>query len=240
MNATTNTAKAESAAGIYVSAALGAFFLGVGDLLNNNSAATVLKLAETIRQNLYPQLNSGGLVALVLLGIFGAAVCWVQQPKTRVDAFARGFSVFALLAVTAPYNPPTTGLNHAADHHANENVMLSMFGISAAYAQSNTPTVPVEITLVPSSGSALPSDTKVILREFNTGKIVGTSHISSGKFTLKQPQGIYLLEVEASGLRRTSAKIQVDGVSQAIAVPIEDSRIPLSIQRLYAPQERNQ
>jgi hypothetical protein len=194
MNSTAASSGEESPAGIYISAALGAFFLGIGDLLNNNNAATVIKLSETIRQNLYPQLESGGLVALVLLVIFGAAVCWIQQPKTRVDAFARGFSVFALMAVTAPYNPVTTGLNHSADRPASAGGISSLFGISTAYAQTNTPSVPVEITLVPSSGSALPRDTRVVLRELNTGRIVGTSHISSGKFAISQPKGFISLK----------------------------------------------
>ena len=91
MSTSVPKAKVESPLVIYISAGLGAFFLGIGDLLNNNNAATVVKLSETIRQNLLPQLESGGLVALIVLVVLGAAVCWIHQPTTRVDAFARGF-----------------------------------------------------------------------------------------------------------------------------------------------------
>lgn len=237
MSPPTNTPTEDSPLGIYISAALGALFLGIGDLLNNKTAATVLKLSETIRQNLYPQLESGGLVALALLVIFGASVCWVQQPRTRVDAFARGFSVFALMAVTAPYNPTSTGLSHSpAAPHPNTGGISNLFGISAAYADNDTPSTPVEITLAPRKTSALPSDTQIILRELDTGKIIGTSQIKSSKFTINQPSGRYLLEVEAHGFRRTSAELQVGGANKQINVPIEDSAIPLNLQRLYAPE----
>jgi hypothetical protein len=236
MNTSTTTSNENSQLGIYISAALGALFLGIGDLLNNNTAATVLKLSETIRQYLYPSLESGGLVALALLAILGAAVCWVQQPHTRVDAFSRGFSVFALLAVTTPYHPTTTGLDHPPGPHPTSGGIGSLFGISVAYADDDTPTIPLDITLEPRTATTLPSDTQVILREFDTGKIVGTSKISSGKFSINQPRGRYLLEVEAPGFRRTATELKVDGASQRITVPIEDSSIPLSIQRLYAPE----
>ncbi|HEC31277.1 MAG TPA: hypothetical protein ENI41_02175, partial [Deltaproteobacteria bacterium] len=47
---------------LYVSAALGAFCLGLGDLLNNEHAATVLKIGEMIKQHLYPKMDHGGLI----------------------------------------------------------------------------------------------------------------------------------------------------------------------------------
>ncbi len=65
---------------LYASAAIGALFLGLGDLLNNQKSATVIKLAETIRQNLYPQLEFGGLIALILLGALSPS-----KPLSRPD-----------------------------------------------------------------------------------------------------------------------------------------------------------
>lgn len=239
MSEATHIPAQESPMGIYLSAALGALFLGIGDLLNNQTAATVLKLSQAIRQNLYPQLESGGLVALALLVIFGAGVCWVQQPRTRVDAFARGFSVFALMAVTAPYNPGTEGLNHPADH-ANASGLSSLFGISAAYADNHAQPVPIEITLAPTNTSALPSDAKVTLRALDTGEIIGTTRIRAGKLTISQPSGRYLVEVDASGFRRTSAELHVDGAGKRVNIPIEESSVPLGIQRLYAPERADE
>lgn len=240
MSEPTNIPTEDSPMGIYLSAALGALFLGIGDLLNNQTAATVLKLSQAIRQNLYPQLESGGLVALALLVIFGAGVCWVQQPRTRVDAFARGFSVFALMAVTAPYNPGTEGLNHQPAGPANAAGLSSLFGISAAYADNHAQPVPIEITLAPTNTTTLPTDTKITLRALDTGEIIGTTRIRSSKLTISQPSGRYLLEVEASGFRRTSAELLINGAGKQLNVPIEESAVPLGIQRLYAPDKANE
>ncbi len=238
MNAQASSSKEDSQLVIYVSAALGAFFLGIGDLLNNSGAATVVKLSEVIRQNIYPQMGSGGLGALLLLGFFGAAGCWIHQPKTRIDAFARGFSVFAIMAVTAPYSPPPTGLNHSFDNRAGAIAISSIFGIAPAYADETARKYPLEITLVTGSGSVLPSDTRVILREYDTGRIVGSSNVVSSRFTISQPKGIYLVEVEASGMRRTSAKIRIEEVNKGVSVHLDDSRVPLGIQRLYSPERK--
>ena len=144
--------------------------------------------------------------------------------------------MFALMAVTAPYNPPVSSLNHSAQLHTTVSVISRMLGISAAYADDNMASVPVTVTLVPGTGSILPADTHVVLREFDTGKIVGSSQSGSGKFSISQPNGIYLLEVEAKGFRRTSVKIQIEGIGQEISVPIENSAIPLGIQRFYSPE----
>jgi hypothetical protein len=230
----------DSPTGIYISAALGALFLGVGDLLNNQNAATVLKLSETIRVNLYPNLESGGLVALILLVIFGAGVCWVQQPLTRVDAFARGFSVFALMAVTAPYRPATEGITHPINLPHIQGSISGLLGISIALAEIDVQTNSVDIVIQPPKSNTLPADTQVTLRELDTGRIVGASHAGSGKLTINQPIGRYLMEVEARGYRRTSTELQIAKENKAINIPIENSIIPLSVQRLYAPERLNE
>ena len=88
---------------MYLAGGLGALFLGFGDLLNNDTAATVLKIGAMIKRHVYPGIESGGSIGLCLLVLFGVCVCWIYQPKTRIDAFARGLSVFALLTVATPY-----------------------------------------------------------------------------------------------------------------------------------------
>ncbi len=90
---------------IYCASAIGALCLGLGDLLKNGEGATVLKLGEVSRQ-LMPHNQYTPLLSLLILVILGGMICWVQQPLTRVDGFARGFSVFAVLTVAAPYQAP--------------------------------------------------------------------------------------------------------------------------------------
>src|SRR4030095_2792005 len=96
---------------LYYASALGAFCLGLGDLVSNGPAATVLKIGDVLRQYVFWGNDFGGGIPLLLLGVLGVCLCWVHEPKTRVDAFSRGFSVFAVLAVVTPYQPNPGGLD---------------------------------------------------------------------------------------------------------------------------------
>ena len=119
---------------IYIAAAFGAFFLGFGDLLKNDKSATVLKMSEVIRQHLFPDFGAGASIALLLLVIFGIVVCWIHGPRTKIDAFSRGFSVFALFAVASP---PQIALGTQVSVNVHSAPALSaIFPIRSAYAQS--------------------------------------------------------------------------------------------------------
>lgn len=90
--------------GMYVAGFLGGACLCIGDLLTNDTAATVLKFQAVIAKYLMPSIQNGGLVGVLVVGALGALFCWIWPVATRGEAFARGFSVFAILAVGTPYS----------------------------------------------------------------------------------------------------------------------------------------
>lgn len=90
---------------IIVSGGIGAICFGFADLINNHDAAAVIKLGEAMKPIVPSWLANPG-VAFIVLTLLGCLLCWVHQPKTRLDAFMRGFSVFAVLTVANPYENP--------------------------------------------------------------------------------------------------------------------------------------
>lgn len=237
----------ESTFKLYLSGAIGAFCLGFGDLINNDKAATVLKVSEVIKQNLIPGFEGGALIAFAALMIISGLLCWVHPPQSRIEAFTRGFSVFAVLAVVSPYQNVPKGLER--NHDVRKSGDVSFYWISSAYAKDEAvvkgpndgnavANPPVSITLLPAD--ATDNDPKserltgavVTVREITSGKVVGADAVGK-TFSVKQPNGRYLIEIESAGFERSAAEVEVNGHAQSINVPVERSKIPLSIQRLY-------
>ncbi|MGH7207461.1 MAG: hypothetical protein ACREI2_14775 [Nitrospiraceae bacterium] len=203
---------------LYVAAGFGAFCLGFGDLLNNDKAATVLKISEVVRQHIWTGLEIGGLVALLVLVVLGPCFCWIHQPRTRIDAFSRGFSVFALLAVAAPFHPVGKGLDSStggkqaeisffrlvASAHAAETVLPSPIepkaeasgGPSSGPAPKTESTTPV-VKIEPIFAATDVKNATVTIRDIRTGKILGWEQVGAKEFTISRPKGEYLIELEA-------------------------------------------
>lgn len=87
---------------LYVAGFLGGLVLAIGDLASNDTSSTALKLSAVI-QRIIPDLVNGGLIGLLLVAGLGAVFCWVWPVESKGDAFARGFSVFAVLTVGTPF-----------------------------------------------------------------------------------------------------------------------------------------
>jgi len=228
----------------YLAAGFGAFCLGFGDLINNGNSATVLKISEIIRQYLYPALSYGGLISLLFLAVLGAGMCWIFQPQTRADAFGRGFSVFAILAVVTPFDEPPGGLNSPTPELTTEAISFSFF--PKAWAQ--VPQPPNTAARVSPRGKALitlrPKKTKdriryatVTVRDPKTARIVAVERIKGDRFTLKKPIGTYWLEIESPGFERTRTTIKISHQSANYSLPIRSAKLPLSIQRLFAARK---
>lgn len=242
---------------LYLAAGFGALCLGFGDLLNNDKAATVLKISEVVRQHIWPGLEIGGLLALLILVVLGPCFCWIHQPRTRIDAFGRGFSVFALLAVAAPFQPVGKGLDSPS---GSKQAETHSFGLvtsaeaadprtpspvnskgEAAVAQpsggaptTTPPTTVIKIEPVFSAGNV--KNATVTIRDIRTGKVLGWEQVPANQFTINRPKGEYLIELEASGHRRTSAKLLIMETSSAFKLKVEPSIVPVSVQRLYTSE----
>ena len=229
----------------YIAAAFGAFFLGFGDLLKNDKFATVLKMSEMIKQHLYPGFGAGASIALIFLVIFGIIVCWVHRPHTRIDAFSRGFSVFALFAVASPSE--IVAVSQMPVNGQSAQAFSATFPIQSAYAQSGIETdfynelyVPVKqgeaVVVLPDLKrlKTHPAVT-VTIRDPKTAQIKFLEKFFGSKFKIQQPIGEYLLEVETSGYRRVEVAIGIENTIDAFSLHLVETKVPLSIQRLYGP-----
>lgn len=226
---------------LYFASAFGAFCLGFGDLLNNEHSATVLKINEIMKQLLQFDIGAGGLLALILLAILGVCVCWVQQPKTRLDAFSRGFSVFAVLAVATPFEPTNEFVDAST-------TVAAMNGFAKVQAISNSPLRMrgvekhgnIEISFKANKADARVGNAWVALRNYKTKKLVlvTTTKIRNEKLKLTRlPPGKYLMEVEIPGFRHFQFEIGIKPGVQRYEVSIESSTIPSAIQRLASPKK---
>lgn len=243
---------------IYLAASFGALCLGLGDLLNNDNAATVLKLGEVMRKNFYPELQSGGLLALVLLVSLGAGTCWIHQPTSRIDAFSRGFSVFAILAVVTPYQSsppqqaPLGSTNESATNTTQVPRNYSMIALAAMQLPDDTENSPPSeslgaqqepmndnsaVIMLQSLRDAPIKKTIVTVRDLETAQILGYQAVVGDTFSLSLPEGEYLLELEVPGYRRTNFSIELGEGPSGYSVPMTTSIFPLSLQRLIGAQE---
>ena len=85
-----------------IAAAFGAFCLCLGDLVKETS--TMVLMLEPILRKLLWGWWPGGFLTILFIMALAAGVCWVFAPKSRIDAFSRGFAIFAVLTTGTPYN----------------------------------------------------------------------------------------------------------------------------------------
>lgn len=229
---------------LYLAAAFGAFCLGFGDLVKNGHTATVLKIADVIREHLFPGLGVGAAVALVLLIGLGVGYCWIQGPSTLVDAFNRGFSVFAVLAVVTSTDAVPAGLS-APTAVGRLGIRATPSVIAPAYAQEDLrseiglpaePVVPfgqaiIQITTLQDNAEV--PVTTVTLRDAATRKVIGLEQIRTATFSIQRPPGKYLVEVETPGYRRTEVMLDINDQINAYTLSMPETALPLSVQRLY-------
>lgn len=90
--------------GIFVSALIGSGVAALADLLQKDTAGSVVKLQTTLASLL--GLNLATLWAVLILMVLGAALCFVFQPKTRQAGFALGLSVISIIMTATPTKPP--------------------------------------------------------------------------------------------------------------------------------------
>lgn len=209
-----------SIAFIIASGGIGAICFGLADLLNNHDAAAVIKLGEALKPIAPTWLANPG-VAFIVLTLLGCLLCWVHQPKTRLDAFMRGFSVFAVLTVASPYENP-------ALKPVNPPRIRGL--ISSAVASE----LPV-FYLKPANDQAPPIKKAIItLRNPKTKKIIRKFAVTN-TFSLPKRKA-YLIEIEAAGFRLTTLEFQPDH-RQSYDIYLEPSSIPVEIQYLYGPKK---
>ncbi|NOY71888.1 MAG: hypothetical protein GXP14_05845 [Gammaproteobacteria bacterium] len=223
---------------LYFASAFGAFCLGFGDLLNNEHSATVLKISEIMTQLLQSDIGAGGLLALILLAILGVCVCWIQQPQTRLDAFSRGFSVFAVLAVATPFEPPSekaeVALIGLANARADDPPSLRMRSLGGMEYGN------IEIVIQANNADTNVTHARITLRDANTKKPVIVTKIDLLNNTLKLsrlPLGQHIMEIEIPDFRNAQVTLNINPGTQRYALSIDSSAIPAAIQRLTSAKK---
>jgi hypothetical protein len=86
---------------VMAAGAIGAFAAAIGNHLAGQDVSIAAKLAVAF--------NLSGVEIAVILGIavFGALLCWVHSPASKIDGFARGLAVLALFSLA----PATEGID---------------------------------------------------------------------------------------------------------------------------------
>lgn len=249
---------------LYLSSGFGALFLGISDLAShpNESEAATYRLGIIFSQLDIFDYDAAGL-PLILLTILGIGMAWVYQPLTRVDAFTRGFALFAMMSVATPFevspgNPPNPANqeNQASKENPNSPSTPSntepteeshqgfdFFLGSEAYAQELGSPPRRELKTMglwvsfKEGGGKQPSHTTIIVREAQSRKIIGRyiqDQNQSPMINLRQPKGSYIVEVEAPGYARTQSQINLEDDS-IYHVELEKTFLPLFLQKIFPP-----
>jgi len=237
---------------VYVAAALGAFFLCIGDLIKNDTSSTVIRISEIIGKQV--TLGSGPLFALILIVFLGAMICWVHSPKDRIEGFARGFSVFAVLSVAGPTannsgelanvispdaNTAVTASSVLSSDNTDNSDLLSFF-IPLAYAMEDTiHAISGEaIILLKNIDAASNEKAKITLRDEKTKNIVARQLITGNKVRIRKPYGKYLVEIEKPGFRRTMASLSINKPVVAYDLDVEKNNTPISLQKFIGYSDK--
>jgi hypothetical protein len=136
---------------ILLAGVTGTFILLMADLCTENP--TVYKAGNLLSKHLdINKHNDGSInyVLLLLILFMGLIICWVHEPKTKVDAFFRGMSIFAVLSLappveetqSQPVSDSSTQINHLpvnsaakSDLYIRPNTGLQMPVWSASYTE---------------------------------------------------------------------------------------------------------
>jgi hypothetical protein len=135
----------------------------------------------------------------------------------------RGFSVFAVLTVTNPY-----------ENAALKPVKLPKTRDLTLSAVAPQPDLP-KFFLVPANDGGPPIKKAIVtLRNPKTKKIL-RKFATTDTFSLPKLKA-YLIEIEAEGFRLTALEFQPDSTRQNYVIRLEPSPIPVELQRLYGPK----
>ena len=229
----TVTAPANRPSVLHAASAGGAILVSIGDLMRNDYAATTIKMGQVLREHIFPAMDIGVPAALTVVALAGLFLSWVYEPQSRVDAFARGFSVFAMLTVATPYDvvtPQTPVSGSPSSPEARPPRATS--GPIAAVQDQDPPVATVDLFLR-YDNSPLPPSTVVTLRDPTTARILSRDTPAAGMIRISRTPGDYVLEIEAPGHRRARVHLQLaTGPAQAFLVELNESILPLGIQRL--------
>jgi hypothetical protein len=94
---------------ILLAGVTGTFILLMADLCTENP--TIYKAGSLLSKHLDIGQHDDGSInysLLLIVLLMGLIICWIYEPKTKVDAFIRGMSIFAVLSLAPPVDIKTS------------------------------------------------------------------------------------------------------------------------------------
>ena len=207
----------------YAASGIGALLLAIGDLLNQTHNGAVVRLGGVLERLIGETGVEAALMALGFVIVVGILVAWVHEPRTRVDAFARGFSVLALLSVASPSDS-------VAPPGAPEVAVSPFDGwlIPTAYAI---------LRLRDESGGAIVGKLQVQVAVPDGARPLLDLTQGEPDLRLDLSPGSYVVHASAPGYRRVVTSLELVPGLQIYDLTVPESGLPLGVQLLMPPAE---
>lgn len=229
----------------YAASGIGALLLAIGDLLNQTHNGAVVRLGGVLERLVGETGVEAALMALVFVIVVGILVAWIHEPRTRVDAFARGFSVLALLSVASPSDG-------VAPPGAPEVALSPFDGWLIPTAHAATPAVPSAdaddeedehprseaiLRLRDESGGAIAGKIQVQVAVPDAARPLLDLAQSEADLRLDLSPGSYVIHASAPGHRRIVTRLELVPGLQIYDLTVPTSGLPLGVQLLMPPAQ---
>ena len=219
--------------GNYLSAGFGGFLVGFGELLRSGSDSpnvTVLRISAVLREQFSASL-SGGWVALLLLSIFAMILCAIYRPLSRKESFVLGFSVYAVLTAVAPLQEA----KKLTLVKAESSVSFQLISSAIAAPPVETSGLRDYYFVFRVEGGSLKNKQLMVSVFDETEKhLLLSNEMDVSKIgRLQLPKGSYVLKFECKGCSSMRADLDVQKQEEAAIVTVQNSVVPLSLQRLF-------
>ncbi len=226
--------KAESPAKLIISGILGSFCYGLTDLFSNNESAALVKLGNVINDH-FTQSLSGVAVPFVILIILGGVLCWIYQPSNRLDAFTRGFTVFAALNIVSPYH------NQALAEKDQCAVVDKTVKVEPSKTRSKhfpqfqaIPLKKVAVVTLVMPADKRPEKIIVTYMDPATRQVI-KEFATDTRFVITESKPL-LVKIAAPGFRSMVFEYQPNSGKTHYTLKLEPSKVPLGIQEIFGPK----
>lgn len=170
----------------------------------------------------------------MILILLGGVLCWVYQPSNRLDAFTRGFTVFAALNIVSPYQ------NHALN---NKDQCVDTTGAKIEVAKTRQPGVPklapvltktAAVVTLTTSAAKIPEKIIVTLIDPKTRKVI-KEFAAGQRFVITETKPL-LVKVEAPGFRSLVFEYDPKADKHEFTIPLQPTKLPQAVQALFGPK----
>ena len=240
-----------------VAGACGGMFLGLADIIRNQEAAVVKRFGEVLGPLVSSvTVTDYAILGLLVLACLGYVLCWIYEPHTKTDAFARGLAVVALLNLTPNLSPESSAPHGIVQPNEVEMAVEKATPIEAVVfptrflqdrPQPPCPLRPMEargdtvIVKLRHKGTQnlIEKQALITVRDLDTAHILCRYRAETPLIRLDQPDlaeldDIVRVEVEVPGYRRIKFDLSPEKqYAQAYQVDLTPSIVPMGIQQLF-------